>query len=631
MTRKPQPKGIREGLAFRLIFHLCLSVCICGFLCGPLFAASSRVEGAYPLLPAGCQDGEVPVFNGTTGRWECGAGGGGGGGGTPGGSNGEFQYRQDATTFGGVPGMSYVAGTGVNFFGGRLRVDTNGDLLILNSSFQLFGSGTVPVTIGSATHQGTVHLRGGNTSSIAGITVANMLRANTTNTPGTVAGIQSPSAAVRGMIIQGAASQSANLFEFRDSANTFLTGFDPLGNFSGTAAALAGTPTLCASGQAARGILAGGNATGCFEPPTTRVCSATFSNTNDPDELDGSACALTYADGLRALVTPSAAIEAATSLDLGGGLKPIYKQADGTNVTNGDIASKFVVAYEPAWNSGNGAWKLISLPDTPFRKLSVSIDHGSELSGLTDNDHHQYPLLACNSSSELTLDTNGDITIPAGGGCFRLDTFADAATDTLDTMNGTAGNCFVLTAENASRVVTIDASAIKIKGAVNFALNQTGDYAYGCFSATNTARIRDVYDEAGEIAASSFRVGAGGPFKTDLIFDFYNGGSALAAGQTRLITIPYACNITKWDLVADQSGSVIIDLYVDTYANWPPTNADSITASSTPALSSAQKNQDTDVTDWTELVPANSYILATIEGSPATILEAWLRITCDRQ
>jgi hypothetical protein len=46
----------------------------------------------------------------------------------------------------------------------------------------------------------------------------------------------------------------------------------------------------------------------------------------------------------------------------------------------------------------------------------------------------------------------------------------------------------------------------------------------------------------------------------------------------------------------------VIDVWKDTYANAPPVNADSITASAPPTLSSAQKSQDTTLTGWTKTV-----------------------------
>lgn len=71
------------------------------------------------------------------------------------------------------------------------------------------------------------------------------------------------------------------------------------------------------------------------------------------------------------------------------------------------------------------------------------------------------------------------------------------------------------------------------------------------------------------------------------------GGSTITTGVKYDYPVPYDATITGWEIVADQTGSIVVDIWQDTYANFPPTNADSITTSEKPTLSSAQKNTDT--------------------------------------
>ena len=71
------------------------------------------------------------------------------------------------------------------------------------------------------------------------------------------------------------------------------------------------------------------------------------------------------------------------------------------------------------------------------------------------------------------------------------------------------------------------------------------------------------------------------------------GGSAITTGVKFDDVVPYNCTVTSWDIYSDQTGSIVVDIWQDTYANFPPTNADSITTSEKPTLSSASKNQDT--------------------------------------
>lgn len=86
------------------------------------------------------------------------------------------------------------------------------------------------------------------------------------------------------------------------------------------------------------------------------------------------------------------------------------------------------------------------------------------------------------------------------------------------------------------------------------------------------------------------------------------GGSVITTGVKGDVMIPWGYTITSWDIVADQSGSIVIDLWKDTYANYPPTVADTITGSAKPTLSSATKTQSSTLTGWTTTGTRGDYI-----------------------
>lgn len=77
------------------------------------------------------------------------------------------------------------------------------------------------------------------------------------------------------------------------------------------------------------------------------------------------------------------------------------------------------------------------------------------------------------------------------------------------------------------------------------------------------------------------------------------GGSVITTGVKGYLEIPWDCTVNSSTLLADQSGSIVVDVWVDTYANYPPLDADSITASAPPTISTAVKSQDTTLTGWT--------------------------------
>ena len=102
------------------------------------------------------------------------------------------------------------------------------------------------------------------------------------------------------------------------------------------------------------------------------------------------------------------------------------------------------------------------------------------------------------------------------------------------------------------------------------------------------------------------------------------GGAVIATGVAGSgVQAPFACTIDSVTLLADVSGSIVIDIWKDTYANYPPTVADSICASAKPTLSSAIKSEDTTLTGWTKTVAAGDVLYFNVD-SCSTITKASL-------
>ncbi len=103
--------------------------------------------------------------------------------------------------------------------------------------------------------------------------------------------------------------------------------------------------------------------------------------------------------------------------------------------------------------------------------------------------------------------------------------------------------------------------------------------------------------QAYSAAAAVARTGA-----IQLVID--GGGSVLTTGVKADLYIPMACTITASTLIADQSGSVVLDLLKSAAFGTVPTV--SIVASAPPTLSSAASGQDSTLTGWTTSVAAGS-------------------------
>lgn len=116
---------------------------------------------------------------------------------------------------------------------------------------------------------------------------------------------------------------------------------------------------------------------------------------------------------------------------------------------------------------------------------------------------------------------------------------------------------------------------------------------------------------------------------TNLLMTVDNRSTVFSTGIVGDIHVPFACTITGIFLLVDQTGSIVLDLWKDTYAQYPPTNADSITASAKPTISSGTKATDTTLSGWTTSISAGDIIRVNID-SVSTVTRFTLAIRVKR-
>lgn len=105
---------------------------------------------------------------------------------------------------------------------------------------------------------------------------------------------------------------------------------------------------------------------------------------------------------------------------------------------------------------------------------------------------------------------------------------------------------------------------------------------------------------------------------------FDGGGALLPTGARKAyVNVPFDCVIVRWRILADVSGSIVVDIWKDTYANYPPTVADTITASAKPTLSSVIKNESTTLTGWTTALSFGDVLEFNID-SVTTVTKAYI-------
>ena len=117
---------------------------------------------------------------------------------------------------------------------------------------------------------------------------------------------------------------------------------------------------------------------------------------------------------------------------------------------------------------------------------------------------------------------------------------------------------------------------------------------------------------------------------TAINFIIDGGGNIITALEEKgHVEVPFDCTISRVTMLANTSGSIQVDIWKDTYASFPPTDGDSITASAVPAISSDTDSQDSTLTGWTTSVSAGdvlAYYVDSVEGIHRVTVSA----KCDR-
>jgi hypothetical protein len=117
--------------------------------------------------------------------------------------------------------------------------------------------------------------------------------------------------------------------------------------------------------------------------------------------------------------------------------------------------------------------------------------------------------------------------------------------------------------------------------------------------------------------------GAGGTPRRTITWVIDGGGVAIATGARDVVTVPFTCTIKKWRILSSDdsitSGSIVIDLWKDTYANFPPTVADTIAAAAKPTVVTDIKAEDATLTGWTIAITAGDIIRANVDSASGFI------------
>jgi hypothetical protein len=128
---------------------------------------------------------------------------------------------------------------------------------------------------------------------------------------------------------------------------------------------------------------------------------------------------------------------------------------------------------------------------------------------------------------------------------------------------------------------------------------------------------------------ASFKITAANALKLPFTVNVVFTGDLLANGAAQPFKLGPKCQITSVELEADVSGTVTVDVKRATYAGMQ-TFTSMIGAGVKPALSAAQKSQDTNLGDWTDTTFDEGDWIQLFFSSLATITKLTVAMTFER-
>ena len=345
-----------------------------------------------------------------------------------------------------------------------------------------------------------------------------------------------------------------------------------------TANALAANPADCAANQFAETIAANGDL-GCLA-----IVDADVPNDITID--------------LAALATALAA----NGGNCSAGSYPLGVDASGAveSCTDASTETDSIVATHAAIST---AHHTATVEINNLETVATDMEVNEILTGTASNTGVYKLLPDCNvAGSALNYENSTQVwscRSGLGGGSF--DSTTVDSTTWSDGAN--ASNVWTFDVSGTDHTMTIGSNSIVFSGDVsgnNLSGTNTGDNTVATSGDSATSFFPSGTLETARLTTSMQSASFG------ITID--GGGSAITTGVKGYIEVPFAMTIDRAAFLCDQSGSIVVDVWKDTYANYPPTDADSITASAPPTITTATKSEDETLTGWTTSVTAEDIL-----------------------
>jgi hypothetical protein len=89
---------------------------------------------------------------------------------------------------------------------------------------------------------------------------------------------------------------------------------------------------------------------------------------------------------------------------------------------------------------------------------------------------------------------------------------------------------------------------------------------------------------------------------------------SMTVGLKQDYVVPFSCVITRATLLADVTGSCVIDIWKAPFASFPPTVANTITGGAKPTIAASNKFQTSTLTGWTTVITANDCLRFNVDS-----------------
>jgi hypothetical protein len=269
---------------------------------------------------------------------------------------------------------------------------------------------------------------------------------------------------------------------------------------------------------------------------------------------------------------------------------------------------------------GNGKTATVSntLTFTGTDGATLNIGAGGTLSGTNTGDQNLFGSVAVSGQTTVTAASNPT------------------------TLTFVAGDNMAITTNNTTKEITFASTGVSDtafasswNGVTTTAPSKNAVYDWAhTFDSDDDGKVNVLdmgaglvkTDAGGNVSVASAGTDYATPAQTTgtIVVNIGDGINTITTGEkvTSRVRVPFACTLTGTTIGANESGSITVDVWKDTTANYPPIT--SIVNGNKITLSSATHAEDTDITNWSmTTVDAGDWLAFSVDSVTAC---KWVQI-----